>query len=1179
MREKIAKLAKGQFVYDIPVLQFTPELLTFEAVIGKEYRGTFRIENSETHMMKGVLYCKDENMTLLNQTFVGTACDIEFSYHVPEAKKAGEKIDGEIIVVSNLKEESLFYEIIPQAPYLESSLGKVRDLLHFTNVAKADKVQAVKLFKNPEFMEILLNHNDALVYESLIQSTSTLHALEEFLVAVHKKLPVTLTVSKTSFYYSNVTENLKESILFTKDQWGYAGFRVTTDSEFLKPDHKYIWTDSFTGDHFNLEVIIDYTKLKPRQNIGHITVSNAQQAITIEIVAECPPLKRVNDDARSKCLEYEMLLTRRYLDFRLNKISKVDYEESLEAILQNLNALEPSTKYTLWQAHLFMLSGREKELALLMKSFDHQKNELLEESVDDYLGYLYLKALYSKKEEDIDFAITTIYEYYDKEYKYWGLLWYLFYLDKRYDENPLEKLLLIKEQFEQGVVSPVLYYEACLIYNDQPSLLKELGRFESHVVHFAVRNQCMSEQLADQFIFLAGREKHYQKLMFGDLTTLYEQYPQKHILTEICRLCISGNCTDAKYFKWYELGVKEQLKLTKLYESYMIAIPMEESVTIDHTVLLYFVYNNQLPDVRKAFLYSYIIRNKEQDASTYRTYYKQMESFAIKQLLKGNINQELSIVYQEMITGPLLTEELAKALCKILFCYEITCPNKKITGVYVNHKELMQEQYVPLLNGRALIHLYTQNYAIYLVDEDNNRYAKSVPYTLNRFINHLDVYNCLYELNYHDLYLALYLNDRIYQNRQKEKEAFHIHNRLIHHEAVSLVCKQSMYYEMIEHYYEEGVLEKLDQYLNTLDLSLIVAENRPKVIEYLIMRELYEKALVWINEYGYEGVADNRLLKFATEVIRGQWATEKVFMHLCHSLIQKGKFNDEILNYLIQSEENDTRSLYTLWELGQDRKLSTTLLEERLLGQMLFSENTNLDSLKVFKSYHLVGKNLELIKAFYNYYAYQYLVKESMPSDDLMRLMRHIVTMHDLPVCKLALLKFYSTIEETTEEDLKFIELTIYEFVKKGTVLPFFKKYSDKIDMPHNILDKYYVQYITNPKKKVMVHYFLENEEENSSYFTQEMKNVFEGIFVTDFILFYGETLNYYITEEDETEIITTESCLLEADQSLVTDNNRFSMINLCLVSRARQEDKTLIQLMKQCVENEYVASSIFKPL
>ncbi len=1186
MKEKISQVAKEIYQWEVPRIFLSKEALEFSVELGKCYSGSFVIRNSAHAYMKGIVYSSDENLSLVKPTFTGEEATISFTYSAENIAKDVKNRVGVLTIVTNFGEVTLPYEAIIETPYFESTLGRVKDLFHLTNLAKTDWSQAVHIFKSPDFKRIILADQEKYqnLYDGLIKSPSTSQALEEFLIAIHKKMAINIAVDKVNARYEDVNKSFKDKIVLSKDHWGYKEYRVWTDANFIIPEHKYIWTDNFVMDTYTLEYMIDASLLCKGPNIGHIYISSVYQTIeiTIEVYraseSQETDLERRN---RHKKAKYNALLVKKYMDFRLNVLSKEEYVDSLEAVLTNLTAIDPSTAVQLWTAHFYMVAGKKEKLRKLMDAFVGHERELLDESVNVYLAYLYLNALYTKKPEDITKAIETIEEYYHKETKDWKLLWYLLYLDKKYDEDHMFKLHVLREQFEAGVNSPVLYFEACLCFNQEPELLMKADELELSIIHWGIRHNCFKSDLAEQYVFMCSRTKGFNKKLYYDLCVLYKQYPTNECLQTICRMLISGRMTDNQYFKWYKLGVEKQLKITELYEYYIYAMDETSGMTIDYSVLLYFIYNNNLTEAKKAFLYAYIIKHKDEIVSIFNTYRKQMESFSKRMLERKYVNNNLAILYEEMLTENIMDENVCRNLPFVLFQYEITCSNQKMCGVIVSHNELIQEEKVPFENGRALITLVTDNVNLYLYDVKENRYVVSTSYTLNPLFHNPKLIEICYQKNKQDIKLLLHMNQTLSSVEKKEKEGFFIQNRLLESEEISLAYKSYAYVEMIEYYYSMNNMEKLEEYLRTLDLTIINTKERCKVIEYMIMRDLIDEAYEAIHIYGYEQIAIKRLKKLACILLeRNTIAYPDKMLALCYFIYNKKQATEPILQYLVNHYQQSTQNLYEMWKSAMDMKLETAEIEEKLLGQMLFSESLLLRSYEVFISYYRHPINRLLVQAYLNYCAYKYLIEDRVTEYQLFDIMRKEMRSFQSRSCQLALLKYYSTQGQLDEETLKFADVKLHQFIKDGIVLSFFKDYRDRLEIPHSIYDKYYVQYITNPKNKVTIYYCVLDETNNeSNYIKQTMTNMYEGIFVMDFILFVNETLQYYIVEENEDGQSITESTRVSLDPGIDKVDNRYGQINLMYQAKEIKDEKTLIELMRQYIVDEQVATTLFTPL
>ena len=96
---------------------------------------------------------------------------------------------------------------------------------------------------------------------------------------------------------------------------------------------------------------------------------------------------------------------------------------------------------------------------------------------------------------------------------------------------------------------------------------------------------------------------------------------------------------------------------------------------------------------------------------------------------------------------------------------------------------------------------------------------------------------------------------------------------------------------------------------------------------------------------------------------------------------------------------------------------------------------------------------------------------------------------------------------------------------------------------------------------------------------SEPMQDVFYGIRVKEFILFYEDDLQYYIVEEMNDVVNITESNNILVDECDTEDETRYSKINLMLSSRSIGDEKTLIEVMENLTITDYMALEMFKPL
>ena len=325
-----------------------------------------------------------------------------------------------------------------------------------------------------------------------------------------------------------------------------------------------------------------------------------------------------------------------------------------------------------------------------------------------------------------------------------------------------------------------------------------------------------------------------------------------------------------------------------------------------------------------------------------------MEVFAQKQLEAKNISPNLSIIYREFIYKKELNQYFNKYLPDVMFTQELYCDNPNIVSVAVAHKELDEEVIVPLTEGRAYIMLYTREANIFLLDSFGNRYVTSIKYTLKPLLSPRE-----FKVKYMDYEkhpkLLLYLFDHYRTNRVVSEKSIALRKQVL----LMPSLKESYYVDclltLIEYYYENYNGDLLEHYLLKLDLAKVNVALRKKYLEYMIIRGYYDKALHALSYVTIESIPIKMLLKLCSGWINNSGYDIKedllVFCAIIYLLKENMTKNS---NYLVKYYNGSTMDI-KLWRGSKNFEIDTYELEERVLAQALFSENTLKEIFEYFR--------------------------------------------------------------------------------------------------------------------------------------------------------------------------------------------------------------------------------------
>ena len=145
----------------------------------------------------------------------------------------------------------------------------------------------------------------------------------------------------------------------------------------------------------------------------------------------------------------------------------------------------------------------------------------------------------------------------------------------------------------------------------------------------------------------------------------------------------------------------------------------------------------------------------------------------------------------------------------------------------------------------------------------------------------------------------------------------------------------------------------------------------------------------------------------------------------------------------------------------------------------------------------------------------------------------------------------------------------------------FFSSYITLMPELSTFEDKAIIEYRTNPGNRVVIHYILEEpDSEEDTYRTEEMRNMYGGVFSKEFVLFFGENLQYYITEEKGgREQLTVSDSVSIQESAAIESESRYSLLNDMVVSKTLQDDETLLKLMEEYVEADCFTTQLFTML
>lgn len=1179
VRARIGQIAAGRFNGTKPILAFSEETIDLSVIEGRSEAGSFVIESTNQIKICGIVYSTNPRMECLNPHFEGEKVRIRYQFN-SKGLTEGDACEGKFVIVCNQIEYSLSFCARITRLYAEASTGAVKSLDDFTRLAASNWDEAYHLFYNRNFLNTIPYDNvyERLTYEGFACARPSGQNMEEFLIGVNKKKPVSISVDKSEEIFMASKEPQSGCFTITKDNWGYTEIRLRTDCEFIKLSKPVLTHDDFIGKTYLYEYIIDASAMHAGRNFGRIYIDGVYQSFTIDITAGV----RDDDDSISgiavtkdikECMVGIMEL---YTSFRLKRIVTGVWANETISILNHLHALMPDEHmYELMKAQAFIINRQRQEAKWILDDFKHSNPD---KKAPIWGYYLYLMTLLEREPSYIDNMTHEVelifYENPDSVLLFWVLL----FLRNQYFDDNAGKLKDIKYWVLRGCSSPYLYIEAYYLISQDPYLIKELSVFELRILSWAVKKKALTKELAGAIFEAVDLAGGFDNRVYELLTAAYEICPEAEYVGIICSYLIKGHKNDTCFHKWFELGIENKLRLTGLYESYLITMDDRQISPVPKIIQMYFSYDNKLPYRKLAVLYNNIIAAKETEPEVYHKYRKAMGRFAMDQAQLRHIDDNLAVLYDDMLELGFINEELSAAFSDIIYTHKLIVFDKRIVRAIIYQNEMKEPQIVPVTDQCAYFELFSNDYVILFEDSRGYRYVKSISYRLQRLMDaekYLD--RCISLSPDRPQYIVSHFkNIRDYSDFTKGD--LKLFKPVFYSESFSDSYKAVMGYRILKYCQLHDYEDYVRPFLQSIDFDILQKDARKYLIDMLVSNRLYEKAYDMAMEYGIDMLAAASQVVLCENALKVQHVDDDFMVQLAISAFKTGKYSDLVLKYLCENYTGPTDELINLWHAADKFSISSMKLDERILEQGIYTQIEPEKISDIFLEYYKRAGNDKLILAYISLVAHGYLHSGMCKVDFIFDIIEKRFignrTLND--ACQLAILKHFAKKTDITQAELEIEDTLLKYYIYNNMYFDFFARLDYRLLKKYFIYDKAFLQYESTPGAHVVLHY--SRDEDGEEFNSEDMVEMYDGIYVKAFVIFFGELIRYYITEEHDNSIEVKESNRLTCSNIPGdNDHSRYNLINEMIISDTLSDETTLKSNIDEYKRLDAATKQLFK--
>lgn len=1179
VRTRIGQIAAGRFNSTKPILAFSEETIDLSVIEGRSEAGSFVIESTNQIKICGIVYSTNPRMECLNPHFEGEKVRIRYQFN-SKGLTEGDACEGKFVIVCNQIEYSLSFCARITRLYAEASTGAVKSLDDFTRLAASNWDEAYHLFYNRNFLNTIPYGNvyERLIYEGFACARPSGQNMEEFLIGVNKKQPVSISVDKSEEIFMASKEPQSGCFTITKDNWGYTEIRLRTDCEFIKLSKPVLTLDDFIGKTYLYEYIIDASAMHAGRNFGRIYIDGVYQSFTIDITAG------VRDDDGSisdiavakdikECLVGIMEL---YTSFRLKRIVTGVWANETISILNHLHALVPDEHmYELMKAQAFIINRQRQEAKWILDDFKHSNPD---KKAPIWGYYLYLMTLLEREPSYIDNMTHEVelifYENPDSVLLFWVLL----FLRDQYFDDSAGKLKDIKYWVLRGCSSPYLYIEAYYLISQDPYLIKELSVFELRILSWAVKEKALTKELAGAIFEAVDLAGGFDNRVYELLTAAYEICPEAEYVGIICSYLIKGHKNDTCFHKWFELGIENKLRLTGLYESYLLTMDDRQISPVPKIIQMYFSFDNKLPYRKLAVLYNNIIAAKETEPEVYHKYRKAMGRFAMDQAQLRHIDDNLAVLYEDMLGLGFINEELSAAFSDIIYTHKLIVFDKRIVRAIIYQNEMKEPQIVPVTDQCAYFELFSNDYVILFEDSRGYRYVKSISYRLQRLMDaekYLD--RCISLSPDRPQYIVSHFK-HVRDYSDFTKDDLKLFKPVFYSESFSDSYKAVMGYRILKYCQLHDYEDYVRPFLQSINFDTLQKDARKYLIDMLVSNRLYEKAYDMAMEYGIDMLAAASKVVLCENALKVQHVDDDFMVQLAIFAFKTGKYSDLVLKYLCENYTGPTDELINLWHAADKFSISSMKLDERILEQGIYTQIEPEKISDIFMEYYKRAGNEKLILAYISLVAHGYLHSGGCKADFIFDIIEKRFignrTLND--ACQLALLKHFAEKTDITQAELEIEDTLLKYYIYNNMYFDFFARLDYRLLEKYFLYDKAFLQYESTPGTHVVLHY--SRDEDGEEFNSEDMVEMYDGIYVKTFVIFFGELIRYYITEEHDNSIEVKESNRLTCN-NIPGDNDHscYNLINEMIISDTLSDETTLKSNIDEYKRLDAATKQLFK--
>ena len=319
-----------------------------------------------------------------------------------------------------------------------------------------------------------------------------------------------------------------------------------------------------------------------------------------------------------------------------------------------------------------------------------------------------------------------------------------------------------------------------------------------------------------------------------------------------------------------------------------------------------------------------------------------------------------------------------------------------------------------------------------------------------------------------------------------------------------------------------------------------------------------------IRQHGLGAFDEKDVFNLCSRQIREEGYEEDDFLlYLSFELFKRGQYDKVTMTYLANYYCGATRNMKALWKVAKEYELPVSKLGERIITQMLFSEDMFGEE-EIFFDYYIHGNPYFRIKqAYLAYVCNEYVERGRETGKSIFQIILNELRREEelADICKIALLMYYSDRRDYDDKEASYLHDVLRQMCEKQMIFPFYLKYDEAWLRQMQLYDKTIVSYKASPGGKVKITYKKKlGDIEDLDYKTESLTPVYGTIYVKDFVLFSDEWIKYSFQETNErTRTTVTVPEQLLKQERIVPAIGQYGKLNaMCSMDEEKRQEAML---------------------